>query len=389
MNATHHTAPGGEGALVRHLNPTRLRDAAVAWVQHNGLHIRERGDKLHFDWPDREDSRRNDPPCMLLQSSGAGWDAREGQVINAKALADRAGMQLREFLDRWAGEAFAPTRTTRPAPASPPDATSLAQWEKRKHSTAAWTAAWEALGETERGARRFIEDVRGAWCPPNVGSLARVMDNKNAGPVLNLAGGKQRAWFIHHLPAIVTPLVNAETGAIGGLAYRTHDDGKNGTRGKGVISGSDTGAPYFIGRVRPGTVVVLTEGITDTLAVSGLLASGHVHDAVGVPGAGRLKAAVEYLSTTHPVVVLHDDDDTGRKAAERAAEQGGRSRPVRMVDWRDVLGALIEIGMPPDDEDMKDASDVIRKAKKTGRSMEDVRSAFVWGIGSALARGAA
>ena len=200
-----------------------------------------------------------------------------------------------------------------------------------------------------------------------------------------------RGFLEEHLrSAIVTPLRSAETGAVGAIHVRAFD-GERRTIGK--LSDPD-GAPRlygFAGATLRAGVLVLVEGMADTLAGEALL----LHDAsavvVGASSAHELVKVARWLAEKpqgpRVIVVRHLDgeglerDGVGQQKAQEAVRILGARASHFM--WPTFLRALDARGFDASASLAKgfDLADALKLARAAGVSFDGVRDALREAVG--------
>jgi hypothetical protein len=235
-------------------------------------------------------------------------------------LAQRAGMMV--------GEAPPPPRMPSPSPERPP------------FDAAGW---WSAHAARSPSAAEWLLS-RGI--PPGAISSGIVrLDRQGAS---TLAGSVSRDFLEQPGGAVVAPLRSASTGAVGALHLRVTNATDPHLKRRTVGAKTDPDdTPRGYGRVDrlpTAPVVILTEGLGDTLAAEALTDGADVA-VVGVDGASTLPAWGAYLGTLphrpRVVVVAHLDGDsitaegTGYRRALEAATAGGA-----VASWAELVGSL-------------------------------------------------
>lgn len=384
--------PAQSGGADGRLSPERIKHAVEAWVGQHGIHHRERGGGINFGMPGRDEHRKSDPPARFYRDSGFIRDAHSSATLGAKELAEREGLKLREFVDRYAPEGA--TASTRPRPPSAPAPDAAAIEARARTLEAAWTALQDAAGLDGAASTAWLEDARGLWAPPAITAHVVVVDAATAGPLLDVCGAGERRALAAALPVAVTPLRELGTGKINGLAWR-QCVGAN----RRVLSGSrmvtPAGVPNTYGNradlvgQSPGVLVV--EGMADTLAAESLLPASTepcpIITVVGAFSAGQLPGVVEWCArqpVTESVCVVHHWDTRnggeGAKAAGKACLHAGPK--ARILNWPVLCRELVARGVPGTTVP-KDLADVVKAARAAG-----CRPADVWGaIDEAWAEG--
>jgi hypothetical protein len=230
-------------------------------------------------------------------------------------------------------------------------------------------------------ARSWLVRERGlpANARLDAGAATATVDNLDAWPA------HARGWVGKQLrergPALAAPLRSARTNVVEGLALRflTPGDGPKCLTVAGLSHRDADGAPRGYGGAGAALradLVVLVEGMTDTLTAGELLWPRHDAIAVGAIAVGSLKHWAEWLGQRqHGRVILVPDLDRGvDKDAPPTAEGTGQAATkdcasrIRLAGvradvfrWGTYLDSLADAGVPDATVDrVKDLNDSAR-----------------------------
>jgi hypothetical protein len=186
-----------------------------------------------------------------------------------------------------------------------------------------------------------------------------------------------------HGPAIVAPLRSARTGRVENLHLRCLSGERRFLRD--VSLRDEDGAPRGYGRAGDAIatkLLVLTEGLVDTLAAEALLADDPGCVAAGAASVVEFKTWATFLATEHlggeVIVISHLDrenkndlTDTGlhaRGPGQRAAVVTVRALRAagvraRVFPWWTFFALLVRAGLPEAKEHVRDLGDALRAAR--------------------------
>jgi len=292
----------------------------------------------------------DDLHVRIWPATGAARDLVEQRTYNARDFARVAlGMTLPEMMDRY-GRTSSTPRPPAPAP-SPP--------EPQRPSPEAVGAAWDALCSRrthESPAARWL-DGRGIPAALAWSGFATL----DPPAVRDLLASPSSPWLGRYVDAaVVAPIRSARTGAVVALQARafTPATPADKRRTVGKLSDED-GTPRAYGRpdrIGAASLVLLVEGLVDTLAADALASYADRVVVVGAVDAGgmtKIAAWIAVHSTAPVVVVRHLDgvekDGAGQAAADEAVRLlGKRARHFawgRVGDEPGFLRRLLDLGV--------------------------------------------
>lgn len=335
----------------------------------------------------------DDLHVRIWPGTGAAHDLVEQRTYSARDFARVAlGMTLPEMMEHYGRTSSTP----RPAPpaSTPP--------EPQRPSPEAVGAAWDALCSRrthESPAARWL-DARGipaalAWSGFATLDASAVRD-------LAASSAHRSRWLGRYVDAaIVAPIRSARTGDVVALQARAFDpaspDEKRRTIGK--LSDED-GTPRAYGRpdrIGSAALVLLVEGLVDTLAADVLASYADRVIVVGAVDAGGMPKIAAWLAahSTAPVVVVRhldgvETDGAGQAAADEAVRLlGKRARHFawgRVDDEPGFLARLLSLGADARPRLKKgfDLGDALALAADEDVRASTVAASFLAAIGAAL-----
>lgn len=336
----------------------------------------------------------DDLHVRIWPGAGAARDLVEQRTYNARDFARVAlGMTLPEMMERY-GRTSSTPRPAPPAPTPP---------EPQRPSPEAVGAAWDALCSRrthESPAARWL-DARGIPAALAWSGFATL----DASAVRDLAASSASAWLGRYVDAaIVAPIRSARTGAVVALQARAFDpaspDDKRRTIGK--LSDED-GTPRAYGRpdrIGSAALVLLVEGLVDTLAADVLASYADRVVVVGAVDAGGMPKIAAWLAahSTAPVVVVRhldgvETDGAGQLAADEAVRVLGRRG--RHFAWFSIgdepgfLPRLCDLGADARPRLKKgfDLGDALALAADEDVRVSTVATSFLAAIGAAPSQG--
>jgi len=366
-----------------------LGDAMLAAARTHATKRRERSDgtvDVNAWW-----RKGDDLHVRIWPGTGAARDLVEQRTYNARDFARVAlGMTLPEMMERY-GRTSSTPRPAPPAPTPP---------ESQRPSPEAVGAAWDALC-----SRRTLESPAARWLDGRGIPASHAWSGfatLDASAVRDLAASSASAWLGRYVDAaIVAPIRSARTGAVVALQARALDpaspDDKRRTIGR--LSDED-GTPRAYGRpdrIGSAALVLLVEGLVDTLAGSVLANYGDGVVVVGAVDAGGMPKVAAWLAaqSTAPVVVVRhldgvETDGAGQAAADEAVRLlGKRARHFawgRVDDEPGFLARLLSLGADARPRLKKgfDLGDALALAADEDVRTSTVATSFLAAIGAAL-----
>lgn len=317
----------------------------------------------------------DDLSVRLFMDKACAHDIVERRRIHARDLAGILGLSLPAFMEAY-GRASTGEKRTRPA--SP-----LPAREAQRPPPAVVAAAWDELC-----ARRTGDDLAARWLagrginPAHIRSGFATLD---APAIAALADAPAAGWLRAHAgAAIVAPFRSMRSGDVAALQARafTPRDKADKRRTVGRLA-DDDGTPRaygLAGLTRGARLVLLVEGMLDTLAAEGLTRLAGVA-VVGADSAGSLVRCAQWLASvarpSRVVVVRHldgvDTDGTGQvKADEAVRTLGSRASHFQWAAFARALRPHIDLA--PHLDAGLDLADVMRLALDAG---VDVRDTFL------------
>lgn len=355
--------------------PEILGAAMVRAAVFNAAKLKDRGDHVDCNcwWRNGDDLN-----LRIYHGRGTWADVKLGEGGGARSFAERMGLSLREFLDRYGSlpESFVHVLHDHVKP-KPRTGDGSGWWGPGDAA-----ACWDAHASNTPAKR--VEKMRAwLWQKRGIPATARISSGVAPADAVHVPGLEARLWvdgILERGPAMLAPLRSlggADDGQVTGLVLRpakpTSPKFKT-LNVKGIRSAPGS-APRVFGLVAERGVehVVICEGAPDTWTAEALCAElGAPVLVVGANGVGQMQAIAEAIKAWSGIRVCiayqldseksdHVGQDKAVKAAAVVIRAGIRCDLFR---WGRLFHSLYDQGLR--EMPVKDLSDVAQLCAQSG-----------------------